>query len=226
MKFLSIETSTKYSVVCIGDEKGARFGERRLFEKGRLDGISLLIEDALGKSGTRLNDIGAFGVGTGPGSFTGVRIGVSTAKGLAYSLNKPCYGFSSLDAIAYSASDGPFEDLCVIVDARRSNVYARFYKKRAGLKAVSGPELLSIDQLWPRCSVGMHFCGDGVGLYHDAIKKKVGGAVLLGEEFWFVQPEGIRRLTAEEIRRKDSKTPFALAATYLYDQDCQIQKAC
>lgn len=226
MKFLSIETSTKYSVVCIGDEKKMRFGERRLYEKGRLDGISVLIEDALKKSKTRLGDIGAFGVGTGPGSFTGVRIGVSTVKGLAYALKKPCYGFSSLDAIACTSCDESFENLCVMVDARRSNVYVRFYKKRAGLKAVSGAELLSIDQLWPRCSAGMHFSGDGVGIYRDMIKKRVEGAVLLEEPFWFVRPEGIWRLTAEGIGRKNSKTPSALAATYLYEQDCQIKKAC
>ena len=98
---------------------------------GRLPGaLSALLEEA----GLRLADVEGFAVGLGPGSFTGLRIGLATWKGLAYASRRPIAGASSLAAMALAASRGaPADALLVpLLDARKGEVYAGFFRAAAG----------------------------------------------------------------------------------------------
>ena len=226
MKFLSIETSTKYSSISIFDTKKSIFGARRLFEKGHSDGLDILVSEAIKRTGLSLADIDAFGAGTGPGSFTGLRIGLSMIKGLAYALRKPCYGFSSLDSIAHTVTDESIRHLGVIVDAKRGNVYCRFYKRKDGWIPVSPAALLPVEGIYRYLRPFMAFCGDAVSLHKGTIENKAKDVTFLGDDFWYPTPESIAALTQKCFRLGDKKTSFELAATYLYEQDCQIKKAC
>ncbi|HAJ57130.1 MAG TPA: tRNA (adenosine(37)-N6)-threonylcarbamoyltransferase complex dimerization subunit type 1 TsaB [Candidatus Omnitrophica bacterium] len=228
MKFLSIDTSTKYSVLAIFDEERLGFGERRLFEKGRVDGLDILIREGLKKTRARIERIGCFGAGVGPGSFTGLRVGLSSVKGLGYGLAVPVAGFSSLDAIAYNfLEDEAVVDLCVMVDARRANVYCRFYKRRKdGFVHISADELVPAKGLFSRCKPSTVFCGDAVGLYRHEIEKEFGIRAISPEAAWFPTPESIRRLSLEAFASGRTKSCYDLSARYLYEQDCQVKKAC
>jgi tRNA threonylcarbamoyladenosine biosynthesis protein TsaB len=223
MKFLSLETSTKYSVIAVCDEKGLIFGERRLFEKGRVDAMPELCREALKKAKLPLEKIDGFGIGIGPGSFTGLRIGLSTVQALSYAMGKPCYPFSSLDAIAANLVDEETERLCVVVDAKRSHVYACSYEK--GKIRRSADELISVDALKDRCPRGTVFCGDACGLYRSLLEDKKNLFRVLPENLWFPTPQSIAFLTREAYRENKSKNCFELRAAYLYEQDCQVKRA-
>jgi len=222
MNFLSIDTSTKYSVVAICGKHGKVYGCRRLFEKGRADRLAALIGECLKKSGLEISDVDYFAVGVGPGSFTGLRIGLSIIKGLSYALKKPCIVFSSLDSIAFNKAHYKKGRLCVIVDAKRLNVYSRSY----GVKgAASKDALLSIPELLQKTGDSTVFTGDAVDLYREAILTKVKDPVFLAQRFWYPTPESVAKLTLESFKSKKIVDCFKLLPTYLYAQDCQVRSA-
>lgn len=231
MKFLSLDTSTKYSAIAICDEKGLIFGVRRLFEKGRVDAMTLLVQEALKKAKLTVDAIDGFGIGIGPGSFTGLRIGLSTVKALSYATGKPCYPFSSLDAIAYNFVDEDIPRLCVVVDAKRSHVYTRFYAnvpdraRKEEMIRLSPDELIPVKALVSRCRPQMVFCGDAWGFYHSQIEDKKNLFHALPENLWFPTPQSIAFLTIEACHKNKSKNCFELKATYLYEQDCQVKRS-
>ncbi len=229
MIFLSIDTSTKYSVVALSSENGFRAGARRLFKKRRSDGLFLLMDQVLKKAKCKMGDVDFFACGVGPGSFTGLRIGLSTIKGLSYALKKPCLVFSSLDAIAFNHLSCRKPHLCVIVDARRSNVYSRLYemdqKDRKGpgnLRRASEDLLLSLSSLLKKARRDTAFCGDALAVYKKEIKDAVPGSRFTVQESWYPEPESIALLTQESFRMGKRVDCFTLAPTYLYEQDCQV----
>lgn len=108
--------------------------------------LTTLIQECVNGAAIGLNEVDAIAVNTGPGSFTGLRIGVSTAKGIAYALKKPVIAISSLQALAYgisSQNNAPF--YLPLVDARHGKVYAALYD--AEMKSVCLPTLLHVDML-------------------------------------------------------------------------------
>jgi tRNA threonylcarbamoyladenosine biosynthesis protein TsaB len=238
MNFLSVDTSTKYSVFVLSNEEKILYGERRLFEKGRPDGLSEEISRCLKKTRMGLEQIDYFGVGIGPGSFTGLRIGLSIVKGLSYACKKPCLTFSSLDAIAFNDAAYRMKKLCVMVDARRSNVYCRFYtinpsRPLNAVKGVGRDRLLSWDSLRKEFRTGLAVSGDALRLYQPLLqaggKRGAAKKVLfefIPEKFWYPTPESIARLTQQTFRRRVSVDSFGLSAVYLYEQDCQVTSKC
>ncbi len=125
-------------------ESSAKPASAALFQDGVLLGISTQItalthsrtllpmaEDLLKNAGLTMRDIDVFAVAHGPGSFTGIRIGISTVKGLSWASGKPCVGVSTLEAMAWNGSSS--EDLlCPVMDARRDQVYNALFENRNG----------------------------------------------------------------------------------------------
>ena len=91
-----------------------------------------MAEDMLKNAGLSLSDVDLFAVAHGPGSFTGIRIGVSTVKGLAWALNKPCVGVSTLESMAFHGLTAGEQIICPVMDARRSQVYNALFVIRDG----------------------------------------------------------------------------------------------
>ncbi|MBQ0010545.1 MAG: tRNA (adenosine(37)-N6)-threonylcarbamoyltransferase complex dimerization subunit type 1 TsaB [Ruminococcus sp.] len=133
MKILAMDTSAKAASVAITD------GETPLavysLEAGRTHSETVLpmVESALKVAHLTLDDINLFAVTNGPGSFTGVRIGISTVKGLAFGTGKPCVGVSTLLALAYNLKDVRDDCfLCPVMDARRNQLYNALFDYRNG----------------------------------------------------------------------------------------------
>lgn len=106
-----------------------------------------MAEDLLKNTELSLQDVDCFAVAQGPGSFTGIRIGVSTVKGLSWATNKPCVGVSTLEAMAWNgvAAGGL---VCSVMDARRSQVYTALFEIRDGWPQRLTPDRpLSLEQL-------------------------------------------------------------------------------
>jgi len=122
---LSIETSTKVCSVALHRDERLLASSEILIEKSHSKYITVLIENLFTYSGEKMEEVDAIAVSKGPGSYTGLRIGVSTAKGLCYALEKPLLAIDTLTAMAYEANRFNVSNalLCPMIDARRMEVY-------------------------------------------------------------------------------------------------------
>jgi len=170
MKILSIETSTMLGGVAIIDGAAGLIAETRLNVKTtHSERLMTAVNNTLIQSELTLADIDAFAVAAGPGSFTGLRIGLSTVKGLSYATKKPVVTVPTLEAFAWNF---PYCNLplCLMLDARRSEVYAAVYRWEENtfstvLECVSiRPEAL-LETLQGR----VLFAGEGVLVYREKI---------------------------------------------------------
>jgi tRNA threonylcarbamoyladenosine biosynthesis protein TsaB len=130
MKYLlHIETSTKVCSVALSlDGKLIRVKESNELEYSHGENLTLFIASVLEDSKVSLNDLAAISVASGPGSYTGLRIGVSTAKGLCYALGIPLIAVDTLFSLAQLAHDKhPDVNLCPVIDARRMEVFNAIY---------------------------------------------------------------------------------------------------
>lgn len=121
-----------------------------------------------------ISDIGILAVGTGPGSFTGLRIGMATAKGLAHGKDLSLIGISSLDAVAASVRSERL--ICVVMDARKKEVYCCFYRYRQGGEVVrcSKPAVMAPEALIGLINEPVTMAGDGVRVYNDIFSEQLG----------------------------------------------------
>lgn len=126
---LSIETSTTVCSVALTDGEQIVTHKKLLEDKSHASHLTLLIQEILSDSGKQMSDIKAVAISEGPGSYTGLRIGTSTAKGLCYALGVPLIGVSTLKAMALEVkkSNGAAAMFCPMIDARRMEVYTALY---------------------------------------------------------------------------------------------------
>ena len=106
--------------------------------------INLFIQEVVKEAGTALGSIQAVAVSNGPGSYTGLRIGLSTAKGLCYALDIPLIAISTLDAMAAGLSARPGELIVPMIDARRMEVYSSVYDDQQS--GITEPEAIVVDE--------------------------------------------------------------------------------
>lgn len=149
MLTLAMDTSTGTGSVALGDDKGmlaeAMLPVRATHSETVLPGVA----DLLQSSGHAPTELGSVVVGSGPGSFTGVRIGAALAKGIAFASGARLFAYSSLAALA--AGCGRVGRVCALIDARRGQVYAAGYDvHRAGVEEVFEPVVLAISELLAR----------------------------------------------------------------------------
>lgn len=156
MTVLGIETSTAVCSVGIFRE-GKGTIERSLVESHiHSEKILTLVQEAVSESGTTLQQVHGVAVSIGPGSFTGLRIGLSTAKGLSYSLGCPLLAVSTFEGIAEAVrdSDPSVEELFVVLDARQGEYYAgRFHiSPGVGIQTVEPVQVRRLDDLMSEAS--------------------------------------------------------------------------
>ena len=128
---LAIETTTKNcSVALFENEKLLALKEHRSDDYSHAEQLTLFIKELMQETHLPLNNINAIALSKGPGSYTGLRIGTSTAKGLCYSLGIPLISISTLQAMSYGiTSTENFELFCPMIDARRMEVFSAVYDK-------------------------------------------------------------------------------------------------
>ncbi|MBU4315933.1 MAG: tRNA (adenosine(37)-N6)-threonylcarbamoyltransferase complex dimerization subunit type 1 TsaB [Proteobacteria bacterium] len=184
-----------------------------------------LMDTALGFSELKLTNIDAYAVTTGPGSFTGLRIGMSVLKGIVLADKKPIVGISSLDALAWQCN--PYHGaVCVLMDARRKEVYCAQYTLKAGLLkrtvqgAVVNPEK-AISAIHEECA----FIGSGAVLYRNLILEKLGEkAFFPSASSHLIKASSVAFLGLEQLQNRQSKESGHLVPEYLRASDAEIKR--
>jgi tRNA threonylcarbamoyladenosine biosynthesis protein TsaB len=130
------------------------------------------VHQGLALAGIGVDGVDLFALTVGPGSFTGLRIGASTVKGLALTTGKPVVGISTLEALAYNAVDYPGL-ICPMLDARKGEVYAALYRRNEEgfLDAVREEQATTPGQFLPGIDGQVLFLGDGLAEYGDFIRR-------------------------------------------------------
>ena len=215
MKVMGIETSGAIGSVALVGE-GCLLAER-YFEKGLRHGRELVpsLEEVLSDPGLKIKEIDLIAVSTGPGSYTGLRVGVMAAKTLAFVTKKPLIGVPTLDVLAENAPEDA-EYVVPIVDAKRSEVYASLYQK-VEQKRTRLWDFLVIrpEELWQRLKgLGKVFIlGDGLRSYAGIFAEK--GFILGQEETRTARAANVALLGERDFKSGQHDDPFALAPLYL-----------
>jgi len=214
MKILAIDTSTDYLSLAVTDGGKILGRFHRRIGRNHSSMLIPMIDSLLKKARLKLKDIGGFVVSIGPGSFTGLRIGVATVKGLALATGKPIVAVPTLDAVARNA--GRFKGaICPVLDARKNKLYACIYesdgkviKRRSKYLLVSAQDLLEKIKRYDK----IFFLGDGTAL----LGKKAGKAD------WYPRAEVAARLGLEDFKKRKFVKAEDLEPLYIYSKECDI----
>ena len=215
MKILGIDTSTP--IGSVGLIEGDDFVAEHTLNVMQAHSSRLMpaIDQVLEWGNLGVHDLDACAVGIGPGSFTGVRIGVGTAKSLCYAIKKPIVGVSTLEAIAYNLRYAKGL-ICPILDARREEVYGAVFHGGATLERRCEDLCLSIEELLNRVESSAVFVGDGLDRYAEAVRERFGVNVILADST-FNAPRGtnIARIGRERLSRGESDDCFRIIPNYI-----------
>jgi tRNA threonylcarbamoyladenosine biosynthesis protein TsaB len=180
MRILAIDTSTRVGSIAVVEGPLLKaqniLNIRATHNQRLLPGIDRILTDG----GWSLDDLDGFAVSLGPGSFTGLRIGLSIVKGLAWATGKPLAGVPSLDALAANVSLVPHK-ICPILDARKGEIYTAFYRqgdegipqKLSSYMAIKPEDLVAL------ISETTVLLGDGLLSYGDYLKSELGNRLVL-----------------------------------------------
>ena len=147
MILLAMDCSARPCAACVYDARAGRESGRCVLDlgKGHAEHLMGVIAEALREAGMAYADLGAVAVSTGPGSFTGVRVAVSTARGLALALKVPAIGVTTLEALAAEAAAAfPGRAVLAALDAGRGEIHAALYGGHAELR--HGPAAMTLEQ--------------------------------------------------------------------------------
>ena len=217
MKILAIDSSAVVgSVALCEDEK--LIGITTL-NTGNTHSETLLVcvNELLSKAGWSVNDIELFACTNGPGSFTGIRIGVSVVKGMAFGRqDKCCAGVSTLEALAYNLTDREGV-VCAVMDARRSQLYNALFRcdgKR--LERLTPDRLISakeLDNELSQYNESVYFCGDGCKVALEAVKSDT--VKYVNTFATYQSAYSVARLALEEYGRGRAVSDRELLPVYL-----------
>jgi tRNA threonylcarbamoyladenosine biosynthesis protein TsaB len=189
------------------------------------------IDYALNKSGYRLSDIDVFAIAIGPGSFTGLRIGLSTVKGFAYATGKPIVSVPTLEALAYHY---PFcmYPVCTILDARKKEVYSAVFKwDEDGFKRLLNEESIKIEKLIERIieekkisNKKVIFTGDGVILYRNIILSMFGEkAIFASFDKMVPSPAQIAFIGIKKAIKREFSEPMSITPFYIRRSEAELK---
>ena len=218
MLILTFETSAKAASVALLD------GEKLLAESYQNTGMThsqtlmVMAEDMLKQCEKNADNVDAVAVAEGPGSFTGVRIGVAAAKGFAWGRQIPCYGVSTLEAMAESLGiyDGY---ICPVMDARRNQVYNALFEVNCGnLTRIREDRAISLQDLGEdvkNLNKPIFLVGDGSILCYNALLEKVPSLVLPPEHRMHQRAVGVGLIAARRSAAGIPGDAAALTPNYL-----------
>lgn len=225
MKVLGINTSTTFGSVGLVDTDRV-MGEYSLnIPITHSERLMTCIDRLLTDARVRLDEVEGFSIALGPGSFTGLRIGISTVKGLAFATNLPVVGVSTLEALALNVLNATSK-VCPILDARKKEVYAALFRtdpsyrmKRLTPDMVTSPQALVEEIDGP-----VIFLGDGLEVYGNFLKRKLGRqASLVAPELGYVHGTVVARMGMNLIMKGKRLDLASLVPHYVRRSEAEIK---
>jgi tRNA threonylcarbamoyladenosine biosynthesis protein TsaB len=195
MLILAVDTTTPSGSVALAED-GALLGEAAV-ESAATHSARLLrsVDFLLGAHGLGIKDVGAFAVAAGPGSFTGIRIGVGAVKSLAFASGRPVAPVSTLAALAAKLEGGPETLVCPLLDAKKGEIYAALFESGPGGLA----ELVPQGAYEPEAFLArlpadrpVAFIGGGLDACRGAVRERLGEAARFPARSRFVAAEVAR----------------------------------
>lgn len=221
MKILGIDTSTPIGSVALIDDDNIVAEHTLNIVQAHSSRLMPAIDNVLKWGDITPDALDGCAVGIGPGSFTGIRIGVATAKSLCYAVDKPIVGVSTLEAIAYNLrwTDG---FVCPILDARRNEIYGSVFHGGAKWQRLTDDLCLPVDAFLDELNNHISpdsiitFVGDGLASYGDAVREQLDETVCFADAIFNV-PRGatIAKLGAQRLKQGDSDSYWTLVPNYV-----------
>lgn len=170
MKILSIDTASNICTVAILEDYECKEEITVNDARNHSEKIMPVIEEALNRTNLNLKDINLIVCDKGPGSFTGIRIGVGTVLAFEDSLNIPCIGVSSLESLAYNVKKKGI--ICSLIDAKNDNVYFGLFENGQNYQQLDDLAFLSIDEVISKIKIfdNITFVGDGALAHQELLK--------------------------------------------------------
>lgn len=217
MRIFSIECSAASASVAILDD-GKLLSES--YTNTGLTHSQTLIpmaKNALDNASIDIDSIDLFSIAAGPGSFTGIRIGIAALKGLAMAQNKPCFPVSTLEAMAYNVL-GRECIVCCVMDARCNQVYTATFKSGQKIERITQDEAVMIDELANKLKnydLPIVFVGDGAELCYNKLKSTNDNVLLAPTNFRYQKASSVAACTFEKIKMEPTILAEEILPVYL-----------
>jgi tRNA threonylcarbamoyladenosine biosynthesis protein TsaB len=233
MKIIAIETSTLLGGIAILDDSSGLVTEAKLNVKStHSERLMTEIVHILEKASLLLDDIDAFALSIGPGSFTGLRIGLSTVKGFSYATGKPIVAVPTLEALSWNF---PFcrYPVCTMLDARKKEVYAAVFEWNGeGFRRMIDEMPIRVEKLLEYMGErGGIFCGkiiftgEGAFLYRETIVKVMGERALFPPANKMIpSPANVAFLGLQKAVKGEFSEPVSLVPFYVRKSEAEIKK--
>jgi len=215
MLILAADTSTSINTVALCDE--GRIRAETVVDCGRAHAERLLatVDWVLNEAKLRLGDVDLLAISSGPGSFTGLRVGVATWKGLALGADLPLVAVPTLDAFA---GVNPLFDgmLCPLLDAKMGEVFGAVYRFKAGQRTKIAPDrVCAVGPILEDLGGTVHFLGDGAERYRETIREALPDAVFVSGPTSVPRASAVAEEAREMLARGCSTDAAAVAPVYL-----------
>ncbi|MBI4686625.1 MAG: tRNA (adenosine(37)-N6)-threonylcarbamoyltransferase complex dimerization subunit type 1 TsaB [Nitrospirae bacterium] len=223
MKILAIETATMLGSAALLDDKEGLIGEVRVnISVAHAERLMPSVDYLLGASRISIKEIDVFAVSIGPGSFTGLRIGLTTAKGFAYSTGKPIVPVPTLDAFARAMHFSSYQ-LCPMLDARKNEVYAALYRYEDGLcKKIMSETVVRPADFLKDIKESTVFMGEGAKICRQLIEDTLGSNAIFAPPSRMVPAASTVAETAIDILKQGlTVDPISLAPFYIRKSEAE-----
>jgi tRNA threonylcarbamoyladenosine biosynthesis protein TsaB len=224
MKILAVDTSTPTCTVGIVSDDQVLAEYRDSSGQTHARHLMGMIDNTLSACGTALGEVDGFAVVTGPGTFTGLRIGIGTVKGLAFALSRPVVGVTSLAALAAQA-DLPTTFVCPVMDARRNEVYYGLYASQKGKLNQMGDHGVGLPMDLAKDIHGpCQFLGQGARLYRETFEALLGPLCRFSQsETDTIHAKTIARLAMDRFQKNDIQPLQSVAPHYIRRSDAELR---
>lgn len=223
MNILGIETSTKTGGVAVVSEQGVVAQYTLNIEVTHSERLMATVDRVLGDTRINISQLDGFAVAIGPGSFTGLRIGIATVKGLAFATGKPVAAVPTLKALAWNLPHAAYP-VCPLLDARKHEVYAALYAfDGSALKQVLSERVLPLSRLAEQLNGRTIFTGEASCLFRKEIQQTFGDAALLAPLSALIpSAASVAEIGMNMIKNGEQIDPDSLVPMYIRRPEAEV----